>query len=302
MKTKTKRKTQQNQKDTPTQGGSTIPRNWHRCQLGSVKTKLVFLVFILQHNPCLLLYKWLGTAVFQQSTGAECAARGMQQCLQQAPGRRQCWHLCFPGDKSITEEHQKWWILCFKKGRFTAKATSPLTLLRSLEPAWEPGWEPPWELGWELGVLELEELPLLVLCSGLSMMGSVLLRSGLLQRHKENHQLRPQGLQGLPKLTDSFTVRRRLFCWGRQGWSLLLRSHWSCKPYWIPAELRGSAELGTQHLHGAGQQPWRKTARATLFSTFARFGKNEKILCSGLPFGLQPYNAGAIWINHQYSL
>lgn len=66
-------------------------------------------------------------------------------------------------------------------------------------------------------MLELEELPLLVLCSGLSMMGSVLLRSGLLQGHKENHQLRPQGLQGLPKLTDSFTVRRRLVCWGRQG-------------------------------------------------------------------------------------
>lgn len=75
--------------------------------------------------------------------------------------------------------------------------------MRSLEPAWEPGWEPPWELGWELGVLELEELPLLVLCSGLSMMGSVLLRSGLLQGHKENHQVKPQGLQGLPKLTAS---------------------------------------------------------------------------------------------------
>lgn len=58
----------------------------------------------------------------------------------------------------------------------------PLTLLRSLEPAWEPGWDPPWELGWELGVLELEELPLLVLCKGLSTMVSVLLRSGLLAR------------------------------------------------------------------------------------------------------------------------
>lgn len=52
-------------------------------------------------------------------------------------------------------------------------------------------------------MLELEELPLLVLCSGLSMMGSVLLRSGLLQGHKENHQVKPQGLQGLPKLTAS---------------------------------------------------------------------------------------------------
>lgn len=68
------------------------------------------------------------------------------------------------------------------KGRFCR--TSPLTLLRSLEPAWEPGWDPPWELGWELGVLELEELPLLVLCRGLSTMGSVLLRSGLLREHK----------------------------------------------------------------------------------------------------------------------
>lgn len=58
--------------------------------------------------------------------------------------------------------------------------------MRSLEPAWEPGWEPPWELGWELGVLELEELPLLVLCRGLSMMGSVLLRSGLLWEHKQD--------------------------------------------------------------------------------------------------------------------
>lgn len=72
----------------------------------------------------------------------------------------------------------------FFKGHLTEEATSPLTLLRSLEPAWEPGWEPPWELGCELGVLELEELPLLVLCRGLSMMGSVLLRSGLLREHK----------------------------------------------------------------------------------------------------------------------
>lgn len=62
--------------------------------------------------------------------------------------------------------------------------SSPLTLLRSLEPAWEPGWDPPWELGWELGVLELEELPLLVLCKGLSTMVSVLLRSGLLWEDK----------------------------------------------------------------------------------------------------------------------
>jgi len=54
------------------------------------------------------------------------------------------------------------------------------TLVRSLDPACDPGCEPPWELGWELGVLELDELPLLVLCKGLSKMGSVLLRSGLL--------------------------------------------------------------------------------------------------------------------------
>ena len=40
--------------------------------------------------------------------------------------------------------------------------------------------EPPGQLGWELGVLELEELPLLVLCKELSKMGSVLRRSGLL--------------------------------------------------------------------------------------------------------------------------
>ena len=56
----------------------------------------------------------------------------------------------------------------------------PRTLVRSLDPACDPGWEPPWELGWELGVLELEELPLLVLCKGLSKTGSVLRRSGLL--------------------------------------------------------------------------------------------------------------------------
>lgn len=42
--------------------------------------------------------------------------------------------------------------------------------------------EPPWELG----VLELEELPLLVLFRGASMEMSVLLRSGLLGQHKCN--------------------------------------------------------------------------------------------------------------------
>lgn len=42
--------------------------------------------------------------------------------------------------------------------------------------------EPPWELG----VLELEELPLLVLFRGVSMETSVLRRSGLLQQHKHN--------------------------------------------------------------------------------------------------------------------
>ena len=101
--------------------------------------------------------------------------------------------------------------------------TSPLTLLRSLEPAWEPGWDPPWELGWELGVLELEELPLLVLCSGLSTMGSVLLRSGLLWEHKtEGHHQSvsrtPPGLQILPMLAGTVVkVRRPLLCWSRQG-------------------------------------------------------------------------------------
>lgn len=81
--------------------------------------------------------------------------------------------------------------------------SSPLTLLRSLEPAWEPGWDPPWELGWELGVLELEELPLLVLCKGLSTMVSVLLRSGLLQedetqRHHQPWSDPPQGSRPFP--------------------------------------------------------------------------------------------------------
>lgn len=42
--------------------------------------------------------------------------------------------------------------------------------------------EPPWELG----VLELEELPLLVLFRGASMEMSVLLRSGLLGQRKHN--------------------------------------------------------------------------------------------------------------------
>lgn len=96
--------------------------------------------------------------------------------------------------------------------------SSPLTLLRSLEPAWEPGWDPPWELGWELGVLELEELPLLVLCRGLSTMGSVLLRSGLLREHKteEHHQLVSHALQILPTVMAA-EVRRHLGCWRRQG-------------------------------------------------------------------------------------
>lgn len=75
------------------------------------------------------------------------------------------------------------------KEQFKIKVISPLTLLRSLEPAWDPGWDPPWELGWELGVLELEELPLLVLCRGLSTMGSVLRRSGLLYTHQNEGEL-----------------------------------------------------------------------------------------------------------------
>lgn len=101
--------------------------------------------------------------------------------------------------------------------------SSPLTLLRSLEPAWEPGWDPPWELGWELGVLELEELPLLVLCKGLSTMVSVLLRSGLLQEDKTegHHQPRshpPPGLQTLPTPTGAAAKARRvLLSWRRQG-------------------------------------------------------------------------------------
>ena len=44
--------------------------------------------------------------------------------------------------------------------------------------------EPPWELG----VLELEELPLLVLFRGVSMETSVLRRSGLLRQHKHTSQ------------------------------------------------------------------------------------------------------------------
>lgn len=101
--------------------------------------------------------------------------------------------------------------------------SSPLTLLRSLEPAWEPGWDPPWELGWELGVLELEELPLLVLCKGLSTMVSVLLRSGLLWEDKTkgapSARVTPTPrLQTLPTLTGAAAKARRvLLSRRRQG-------------------------------------------------------------------------------------
>lgn len=54
----------------------------------------------------------------------------------------------------------------------------PRTRVLSLDPACELGWDPPWELG----VLELEDPPLLVLWSTVSMETSVLRRSGLLAR------------------------------------------------------------------------------------------------------------------------
>lgn len=129
--------------------------------------------------------------------------------------------------------------------------------MRSLEPAWEPGWEPPWELGWELGVLELEELPLLVLCSGLSTMGSVLLRSGLLQEHK-TEGLPSAGVTRASGASDpSHTDGRK----GEETPSLLeetgLRSSLP-KPLSRQAPPRDYAELGTGHLCAGAPQPRQK--------------------------------------------
>lgn len=132
---------------------------------------------------------------------------------------------------------------------------SPLTLLRSLEPAWEPGWDPPWELGWELGVLELEELPLLVLCSGLSTMGSVLRRSGLLWEHKpeEHPQMvlqAPPRLQSLPTLSVTAGRGEDTSSAGEDRAEVF--SPAAIEPE-NPLKPMG-AESGTQHLYGGGSQ------------------------------------------------
>lgn len=71
-------------------------------------------------------------------------------------------------------------------------------------------------------MLELEELPLLVLCKGLSTMVSVLLRSGLLQEDETeapSARVRPTPRAPDPSHTDreAAKARRILVSYRRQG-------------------------------------------------------------------------------------
>jgi len=144
------------------------------------------------------------------------------------------------------------------KGPLTQKATSPLTLLRSLEPAWEPGWEPPWELGCELGVLELEELPLLVLCRGLSMMGSVLLRSGLLREHKQDCVREATGISGPSPDARQLHGQKGFLLEKTELKSSLMQQLASGCPrrLWMPHPCRHS-KPGWMWLWAAGSGGWR---------------------------------------------